>query len=474
MRTIPTTPRRALLRAGAAASLLPWLSACSGLRRLGRHPDYGPLRPVDDESTGRPLLSLPEGFRYLSFGWTGDPLADGTPTPAMHDGMGVVAVNGDVVTLVRNHEVGGKPGSTYVAANAGVPVYDPLAGGGTTTLRFSTAGGGRWLEARPSLAGTMVNCAGGPTPWGSWLTCEESADGPHTGHRRTHGWVFEVPAEGRASAEPLTGLGAFLHEAVAIDPVTGIVYETEDWAPGGFYRFLPKTPGRLADGGRLQMLKLRAAPNAKVHVNGRAVPVYDLGVGHATGSRWDVEWVDIEDPTRQFQHGSVQGGVRTQGFVQGASAVRRGEGCWFGDGRVFFSSTSGGAAQQGQVFMLDPRTQVLTLLYESPGKHALGMPDNLALSPRGGLALCEDGDNLPQHLRGLTLAGEVFPLLANHMDLSKTGSGALRRPSGRLFEGDFRGGELAGVAFHGDWLFFNIQRPGVSFAVTGPWGQGAL
>lgn len=420
-------------------------------------PGYGPLRPVPDQTTGLELIQLPEGFRYLSFGWTGDPMDDGAPTPAAHDGMAVLSTTADgLLVLCRNHELDGDD----AAFGSSSLTYDAHAGGGCTNLTFDPRAG-KWLGARPALAGTLRNCAGGPTPWGTWLTCEETVVGPGEAlkdrparYEQTHGWIFETPADGSAPARPLEAMGRFIHEAVAVDPETGYVYETEDRGEAGLYRFIPTEPGNLAAGGRLQMLK----------VPGRL----DLRRGCRAGETLDVQWVDIADPTRRHTpelHDAA--GVFNQGKTQGATTFARLEGCWWGNGRVYFDATSGGDQGLGQIWQLDPRNQRLELVFESPSAAVLDSPDNLAVSPRGGIALCEDGKANPMRLQGLTPEGQLFPFAANH---------CLLRGERNGLRGDFRGTEWAGVTFSpdGQWLFANLQNPGITLAITGPWGEGLL
>jgi secreted PhoX family phosphatase len=418
---------------------------------IGRTRGYGRPSPVRDEATGLALLELPPGFRYHSLSWTGDPMFGGEPTPSHHDGMAAFPASNDRIRLVRNHEVRRDTGA-FAARDA----YDPAAGGGTTTLELD-ARSARLLSVRPSLSGTLWNCAGGPTPWGSWLTCEETTLGPGEGNfTMTHGWIFEVPSAGAARPVPLESMGRFVHEAVAVDPSTGIVYETEDRGDAGLYRYVPNVPGRLELGGRLEMLAVEGRPGL------------DLRRGVRRGEKLAVSWLGIDDPRRAHrdpQEGDTQG-VFTQGAAKGGARFARLEGAWFGEGRLVFTSTSGGAAQRGQVWQLDPESSRLSLLYESSGEVDLDGPDNLCVSPHGGLVICEDGAR-EQFLRILTRHGRIFAFAKNTVVL---------RGERNAIAGDFTDQEFAGACFSpdGQWLFVNIQTPGITFAITGPWGDGGI
>ena len=446
--------RRSFLKsAGVAAFGVP-LQALGARLHAGLSPTdavgYGPLRPVKDATTGLPLLELPEGFRYLTFGWTGDPLDDGKRTPGLHDGMAAFPGRNGTVVLVRNHEATASP------AFSDRP-YDPHAGGGTTTLVFDPATE-KVVSMRASLSGTIRNCAGGPTPWGSWLSCEETVLGPAQTNPLTkqHGYIFEVPHDGTSNAEPLKAMGCFAHEATAIDPKTGIVYETQDRVQAGLYRFVPKTRGRLADGGRLQMLA----------IDGR--PRFDTGRGQREGARYGVHWVDILEPDRPHVDPSLGDGlgVLQQGLDRGGAIFSRLEGAWFGDRRLYVTATNGGDARMGQVWEFDPESDRLRLVFESPGAAVLNMPDNLCLSPRGGLAICEDGTANPR-LNGLMRDGRIFRFARN--------TTVLAGERNDLW-GDYSMRELAGVAYSPDsrWMFLNMQTPGVTVAITGPWADGGL
>lgn len=442
--------RRRFLKSGAAG--VAFAALAGKANAMGMMPpqsaDYGPLQLVDDETTGLPLIALPEGFRYKTFGWTNDPMDDGNPTPGSHDGMAVVATHGSQIVMVRNHER--RTGALFSPEPA---IYDHSTGGGTTNLVFDVARG-EWRKSWGSLSGTVRNCAGGPTPWGTWLTCEETVAGPENGNASmAHGWVFEVPAHGFRPAQPLKGLGRFVHEAVAVDPATGVVYLTEDRGTSGFYRFVPNRYGRLDRGGKLQMLKVRGKPQL------------DLTGGFANGTSLGVEWVDIDDPELAHTPGTTDAlGVFKQGYAKGGAVFERGEGCWYDAGRIYFVSTSGGAANEGQIWEYYPRTERLVLLFESPSREVLDSPDNIAVSPRGGIILCEDGGRDKQMLHGLTRDGSIFPFAENNVILSGE----------KGFTGNFTGSEWCGATFHGRWLFVNIQSPGITFAITGPWWRGAL
>jgi len=432
-----------------------------GAREIPSTSGFGPLRPTKDEATGLELLELPDGFRYTSFGWTGDELSDGGETPDSHDGMAVIASDGDTVTLCRNHEVNGS-GAAFGETG---PKYDRFGKGGCTNLVFNTKTG-KLESSWASLRGTVRNCAGGPTPWGTWISCEETTleDGDKDDSKetrrlefeQTHGWVFEVPAKGTSDARPIKAMGRFTHEAVSFDPYTGVVYMTEDQGQAGFYRFIPKDRRNLQAGGKVQMLGAKGTQN--------------LVKGLKAGQTFEVSWVDIEDPERAHADERRKGdGCFRQGYAQGAAMFSGLEGCWHTQGKVYFTAKSGGDTAAGQVWCYVPAEEELTLVFESPSAMVLDMPDNITMSRRGGLVICEDGSTAPQQrLQCLTAEGAVVPFAANNVDLRKTPH--------RGFNRDFRRLEWAGATFSpdGNWLFANLQIPGITFAITGPWREGLI
>lgn len=455
---------------------------------------YGELtrKKARNEPTGPDYLALPEGFSYVVFGKIGEPMSDGTPTPRSHDGMGAFALSRDRVRLIRNHELRNAAGNPDRGVLVGpedlARKYDPSAYGGTTTLDFDLRSMSL-LQDFVSSAGTTVNCAGGlMLDDAGWLTSEETTAGPNQGFTEKHGYNFVVPASATTATfpEPLRAMGRFAHEAVATDPRTGVVYETEDAGnESGFYRFLPNDGQNLAAGGRLQMLGVEGFDR------------YNTLTGQVVGRELPVKWVDIADPDPDLEGGARK--VAGQGLDQGAAFFNRLEGIWWDGDHCFFNSTSGGNARLGQVW--EYRTGLgnpgrgnsngrgrgpnpdgagtLTLVYESTGidpntgRTPLDSPDNLNITPRGGILLCEDdasGD------------ADTHPLAPGIVNVNRLiGLG----DDGLPFEfavNTLNPGEFAGACFAPnapDVLFvnnFGTGAPGsaATFAITGPWKTGAL
>jgi secreted PhoX family phosphatase len=411
------------------------------------------------------LLELPPGFSYTAVSITGAVMSDGALVPGDHDGMACFQGRDGTYRLVRNHEL--SPGENEFGNRGGVQpangrLYDPFnqtdnrRAGGTTTLVLDRDG--LLVRDFASLGGTSRNCAGGPTPWRSWISCEEDVSTPAMSSvfQRRHGYCFEVPVDLEEGVEPIpiVDAGRFNHEAAAVDPRTRILYQTEDRGDSCFYRYVSHRRatgfGDLQDGGSLYAMVID--PNTVSACDGASLPTIDRGGGIYSvdtrqgilsflGQSLPVRWVLLEDVDPAGDT------LRFEAHAKGAALIERGEGAWYsghGGGKIYFVATSGGNRFRGQVFVYDPLRETVTLVVESTSATALLRPDNITVAPDGALFLCEDRGR-DNRVVGVDINGDVFPFLQNARD----------------------NGEFAGACFspNGKFMYVNTQSVGITFAV---------
>lgn len=427
----------------------------------GSHgPGYGLLIP---DPNG--LLALPAGFSYRVITRAGvTKLESGEFTPSKHDGTATFEGPRGVTLLVVNHELSGPRSKIdHPVPLAESLVYDPAAPGGCTVVEAHRSGEvAQWV----GIAGTAQNCAGGRTPWGTWLTCEETENrAGQNGMTKDHGYVFEVdPYDRRANRapKPIKALGRYAHEAVVVDPKRAHLYLTEDAStPNGLlYRWVP--PHGFKHGrGHLRHLADDAGvlQAAKCFDSGGRF-VDDLSRATKIGTVYGVDWADVQDRDARTVP------VRKQFADTDVTRARKLEGMWWGDGGVYIVSSyardESPVHHDGQVWFYDPKRRTLTLkvllgVNPDPSKDgAFDGPDNITVSPYGGLIIAEDGEGV-QHLFGATERGRTYPIARNELNL------------GTAEDPDFS--EFAGVVFSPDGrtLYASIQTPGIMFAITGPW-----
>jgi uncharacterized protein len=440
--------RRTFIGLGGMSAAALMLGSKGVLSQTSGSAGYGELVP---DPGG--LIDLPRGFEYRIISEEGTPLSSGGLVPGDHDGMAAFpGPSSNTTILVRNHEQRVGDPNPLVGTNP----YDSAAPGGTTGILVNNEDRTE-IEDFATSSGTFNNCAGGATPWGTWLTCEEDRSTTPT----QHGYVFEVDPrdpENDRSKTPILDMGYFSHEAVDIDPQTGIAYLTEDDFRGSIpddpndevvadvpdteggrgtrvsflYRYVPndrgQRPGALQQGGRLQVMTLDKRRNYNVDL---AFP----------GDRFQVVWKDVNP---QEPHESAED--------LGAARFNRLEGAYFAGGAFWFDDTIGGEKRLGQIFRYLPGSNTLELFYEGTEKGKMESPDNIVVTPWGDLWFAEDetidGGDTINRVVGITPDGQVYPFARNRLNDSEF-AGPTFAPDGKTF-------------------FVNFQNPGITFAIWGP------
>lgn len=457
--------RRSFIKSAGLVSLgflglTQYVNSKSFLTPAANNAGYGPLVP-DPEG----ILNLPKGFSYKVIFRQGDKMSDGFFGPDYPDGMSTFSGSNGRVILIRNHETNPGHENGPYGKNLGLlsklkpeQIYDYGEGkqpgtGGTSTLIFNEKTG-EVETSYLSLAGTVRNCAGGMTPWRSWISCEENTSRAGEGLEKDHGYNFEVPASEKiklADPVPLKEMGRFNHEAVCVDPRSSIVYQTEDRGDGLIYRYLPNKKEKLHKGGKLQVLAIKGEKSFDTR-NWKDLETPKM----PKNQKMEVEWLDIDNVE------SPEDDLRLRGFENGAARFARGEGMWFGDDELYFACTNGGEIGSGQVFRYVPSTYegterekeapgTLELFLEPNDQDILKNCDNLTVAPWGDLILCEDHPE--PFVVGVTQQGEFYKL-AENVGYRTEFAGGVFSPSG-------------------DTYFVNIQGAGITLAISGPWKKQA-
>ena len=433
------------------------LAARTAEGRPRRSPGYGQLRPTPEVNTGVVYLALPPGFDYRVISRQNQPMDDGNPTPGIFDGMAAYPGPRDSTILIRNHENRSRAGEIPVVVPPDKRYDpDPNVRGGNTKLVVSKSR--RVTESFAVLGGTHTNCAGGLTPWDSWITCEEIfnygsvEDNTVPGTGAPHGFCFEIPADadGPVDPIPIEDAGRFSHEAVTW--LDGILYETEDRGDAAFYRFLPasqpRESGDLASaGGTLEALVVEGSPNFDANTAG-------------PGQSLAVEWVTIEEPN------PPEDTVRAEAQSKGAAIFDRTEGAWTAGDRIYFDCTTGGEAQLGQLWEYEPTgsdSGRLTLIYESTSIDDLEGPDNLVVVPHTGHVFLQEDADGDQFVRGVTPDGQIYDFARTVLNETEFCGGTFS-PDGKTFfvnqQGD-RGAPSPGP-----------EIEALTYAIWGPFSRG--